>query len=79
MLDELNEFDFGKHDGKTVEEVSDSDLPYLDWLNGQEWFKKHYLHQEVERTCNKRHREIEEALEEREVSQNCWEGPNWEN
>ena len=69
MCSDLDEFAFGKHSGKTVEEVADVDLLYLDWLDGQEWFEKHYLYRTVERTCNKKSSEIIIALEERDYEE----------
>ncbi|HEY2530306.1 MAG TPA: hypothetical protein VGJ20_20610 [Xanthobacteraceae bacterium] len=37
--DERNIIPFGKHKGKTVEEVEVADRQYLEWLSGQDWFR----------------------------------------
>jgi uncharacterized protein (DUF3820 family) len=40
---------FGKHRGKTVEEILDADPRYLDWLTAQDWFRDKFvvLHQTI--------------------------------
>lgn len=47
--DEPNIIPFGKHKGKTVEEVQLYDPNYLDWLTGQSWFRDKFviLHQTI--------------------------------
>jgi hypothetical protein len=49
MADEPNIIPFGKHKGKTIEEVQTFDPGYLDWLTGQPWFRDRFvvLHQTI--------------------------------
>jgi hypothetical protein len=49
MPDEPNVIPFGKHKGKTVEEVQTFDPQYLDWLTSQPWFRDRFvvLHQTI--------------------------------
>lgn len=44
-----NIFPFGKHKGKSIEEVQTFDPRYLDWLTGQDWFRNKFvvLHQTI--------------------------------
>jgi hypothetical protein len=49
MTDDPNVIPFGKHKGKTIEEVQTFDPQYLDWLTGQPWFRDRFvvLHQTI--------------------------------
>lgn len=50
MTEEKNQvIPFGKHKGKTVEEVQTSDPSYINWLTAQDWFREKFvvLHQTI--------------------------------
>jgi hypothetical protein len=66
MYADMNTLDFGKYSRKTVDQVADIDILYLDWLLGQDWFKKNPLFKQVEKVCNDRRHEIENAMAERD-------------
>jgi exodeoxyribonuclease X-like protein/putative quorum-sensing-regulated virulence factor len=56
---------FGKYKGKTLGDIADEDLLYLDWLNGGV-ITSERLMIAVAGICEERRREIESLIDERE-------------
>lgn len=54
---------FGKYRGKTLGEIADADILYLDWLNGQE-IKSPALLKAIAQICADRSHEIDRAMGE---------------
>lgn len=57
---------FGQYKGRTLGEVADTDLRYLDWLIGQDWFLAKYrgLAEAVGDICLRRSHELDHILDE---------------
>ena len=54
---------FGKYRGKSLGEIADADLLYLDWLNGLDNLKPRLM-KAVADLCARRAREIDSMLED---------------
>lgn len=55
---------FGKHKGRTLGDIAEQDVLYLDWLNGRELHGG--LQEAVRWMCEEYAREIERALDDEE-------------
>jgi len=58
---------FGKHKGKTLGQIAERDLLYVDWLAGI-GLRDHRLQQAVWHICAGRNHEIQRLIEERDGS-----------
>ena len=52
---------FGKHKGRTLGQIGDEDILYLDWLNGLDNLRPP-LREAVADVCERRQHEIESAM-----------------
>ena len=52
---------FGKHKGRSLGDIADDDVLYLDWLIGQDWLKAD-LRECVSVVCESRSKEIDRMI-----------------